>query len=52
MLDDASAQDLGDHFEFTIGQGRRMEGEGPDNGLRFPVTADWPAGYSSKSALM
>jgi hypothetical protein len=39
MLDHASAQDLGDHFEFTIGQGRRIEGEGPDNGLRFPVTA-------------
>jgi predicted nucleotidyltransferase component of viral defense system len=39
MLDRACAQDLGDHFEFTIGQGRRIEGEGPDNGLRFPVTA-------------
>lgn len=39
MLDRASARNLDDHFEFTIGQGKPIKGEGPDKGIRFPVTA-------------
>lgn len=38
-LDRASALDLGDHFEFLIGQGRRIQGEGPEGGFRYPVSA-------------
>src|SRR3984885_6423651 len=37
VLDRATVLDLGDHFEFVIGQGRPIEGEG--QGIRFPVTA-------------
>jgi hypothetical protein len=38
-LDRASALDLGDHFEFAIGQGKRIQGEGPEGGFRYPVNA-------------
>ncbi len=39
MLDRACALDLADYFEFTIGQGRPIRGEGAEGGVRFPVAA-------------
>jgi hypothetical protein len=39
MLDRASVLDQDDNFEFIIGRGRRIQAEGPEGGLRFPVTA-------------
>lgn len=39
MLDRASVLDLDDNFEFIIGRGKRIQAEGPEGGLRFPVTA-------------
>jgi hypothetical protein len=39
MLDRASVLDLNDNFEFIIGRGKRIQAEGPQGGLRFPVTA-------------
>ncbi len=37
MLEDAAEIDLEDHFEFLIGQGRGIQAEGSEGGLRFPV---------------
>lgn len=37
MLDDAAEANLDDHFEFMIGQGRPIQAEGAEGGLRFPV---------------
>jgi len=39
VLDRASGLDLGDYFKFTIGRRRRIQGEGAEGGVRFPVTA-------------
>jgi hypothetical protein len=39
MLDRASVLDLNDNFEFVIGQGRRIQGEGSEGGFRYPVAA-------------
>jgi Nucleotidyl transferase AbiEii toxin, Type IV TA system len=39
MLDRASVLDLNDNFEFIIGRGKPIQAEGPEGGLRFPVTA-------------
>ncbi len=39
MLDRASVLDLNDNFEFIIGRGKPLQAEGPEGGLRFPVTA-------------
>jgi len=39
ILDRSGALDLGDCFEFTIARGIPIQGEGPDKGIRFPVTA-------------
>ncbi len=37
MLEDAAEADLADHFEFLIGQGRPIQAEGAEGGLRLPV---------------
>lgn len=37
MLDVAAAADLDDYFEFAIGRGLPIQGEGPEGGMRFPV---------------
>jgi hypothetical protein len=43
MLDNASEAALADHFEFMIGRGRPIQGEGTEGGFRFPGhrTAGW-----------
>lgn len=37
MLEQAAANDLDDHFQFVIGRGSPIRGEGPEGGQRFPV---------------
>ena len=39
MLDRAAGLNLADYFEFTVGQGRTIQGEGAEGGVTFPVTA-------------
>lgn len=39
MLDRAAGLDLADYFEFIIGQGRPIQGEGAEGGVRFPLAA-------------
>lgn len=39
MLDRASELDLNDSFEFVIGRARKIQGEGPEGGLRYLVVA-------------
>ena len=38
-LERAAAVDLGDHFEFFLGEPRAIQAEGPEGGLRFAVQA-------------
>lgn len=37
VLEQAAAADLDDYFEFAIGRGSPIQGEGPEGGIRFPV---------------
>lgn len=37
MVEQAAAADLDDYFEFAIGRGSPIQGEGPEGGIRFPV---------------
>ncbi len=39
MLDRAVSLDLADYFEFTVAEGKRIRGEGPEGGFRLPVMA-------------
>jgi hypothetical protein len=51
MLDRTGVLDLNDNFEFIIGRGKPIQAEGPEGGLRFPVTARvWPAKCSRRFA--
>ncbi|MDQ1292914.1 MAG: hypothetical protein QG608_795 [Actinomycetota bacterium] len=38
-LEQAAAVDLGDHFEFFLGEPRTIQAEGPEGGFRFAVQA-------------
>lgn len=37
MIEEAAAADLDDYFEFAIGRGSPIEGEGPEGGIRFQI---------------
>jgi hypothetical protein len=39
ILEQAVELDLADHFGFLVGEPRRLQGEGGEGGLRFPVMA-------------
>lgn len=37
MIEEAAVADLDDYFEFAIGRGSPIEGEGPEGGIRFQI---------------